>query len=421
MPDDVLNEMYPASFRGVPFLFVSTSRKGGRKTAIHEYPNTNRRKIEDMGLDVPTFTVPATIASQTNYMEIRDRFIAALDEPGPGQLVHPFYGTLTVAALSYEINESIQHLGVAEIQIEFSITGDVSQPVLSSKPIASVSQAKKEAETIVTQDILNNYNVLPSDKFQQTFVKNTFQDIGNVMNNAFSVLGSFQTLTSSLYDIDVLNTISVFDQTYNSEYNSAFRYFNKMITQPEYFASGALSVSNMLLNIFDLFTQVDVDTSQQLVGVVSTFGYLPTDLDSVVTIQEEKAQENIDLVSGYFNLLSLANAYDLAINSTYVTVDEVDRLKASLNNQYELVISFDNLHPDAIYKLQDMRNSALEFFTDIEQTLYRTVEIDHTTMPLSTLVYQYYGNLNLYEDIVSLNGVKETMFKSPPTTLLLDI
>jgi prophage DNA circulation protein len=150
----VEEELFPASFRGIPFLFTDTSRSGGRKTVTHEYPNRNRRYIEDMGKSVPVYSITAIISptpplayknaplaavaskdgqgnftistisaiQQETYMKKRNAFINALETAGSGILVHPFYGSLKVCVLKYTVNESTRTLGVATFAIEFAET-----------------------------------------------------------------------------------------------------------------------------------------------------------------------------------------------------------------------------------------------------------------------------------------------------------
>ena len=44
------SELFPCSFRGIPFLIERHTTKSGRKTVTHEFPNSDNRFVEDLGL-----------------------------------------------------------------------------------------------------------------------------------------------------------------------------------------------------------------------------------------------------------------------------------------------------------------------------------------------------------------------------------
>jgi len=85
-----------ASFRGVPFFVDRANTSGGRKTVLHEFPERDLPFAEDLGRASRLFNVTGYIIGE-DYFEQRDRLIAAcFDKSGPGILIHPYYGSLTV-------------------------------------------------------------------------------------------------------------------------------------------------------------------------------------------------------------------------------------------------------------------------------------------------------------------------------------
>ena len=108
-----------ASFRGAEFFVDSASTTGGRKTVTHEFPNTDRRYIQDMGLKQRSFTVEAIITgSGAEYFSKRDALLNALETEGPGILVHPFYGQVSVVNDPYRLEEEISSIGRARISCQ---------------------------------------------------------------------------------------------------------------------------------------------------------------------------------------------------------------------------------------------------------------------------------------------------------------
>lgn len=89
------DKLRPASFRGVAFDTLESSFQGGRRGQHHEYPARDRGYVEDLGLTDHRIRLEAILIGD-DYMERRDELIAALEEPGAGELIHPFYDFIEV-------------------------------------------------------------------------------------------------------------------------------------------------------------------------------------------------------------------------------------------------------------------------------------------------------------------------------------
>ena len=109
-----------ASFRGVPFGVTSGDKEGGRRTVVHEYPQREDAYVEDMGGAVNRFTLQAFVLG-ADYMARRDALERALEQPGPGTLVHPWYGEITVSQFApYKVRHSAQEGGMAVFTLSFA-------------------------------------------------------------------------------------------------------------------------------------------------------------------------------------------------------------------------------------------------------------------------------------------------------------
>lgn len=90
------DNLRPASFRGVPFQVEDDEGTFGRRVQIHEYPNRDKPYTEDLGRATRRFTINAYLVGN-DFFEARDRLIVAIDTPGSGTLVHPYYGEVAVS------------------------------------------------------------------------------------------------------------------------------------------------------------------------------------------------------------------------------------------------------------------------------------------------------------------------------------
>lgn len=117
----------PASFRGVPFGVFAASKEYGRSVITHVFPLRDKPFHEDMrrhtrAFSIDAFIVGADVVARARALE------AALERRGAGQLVHPYYGTISVVALKSATSFVAYEGRVARIQIAFEEAGGAGMP-----------------------------------------------------------------------------------------------------------------------------------------------------------------------------------------------------------------------------------------------------------------------------------------------------
>jgi prophage DNA circulation protein len=113
------DSLLPASFRGVPFDVVAARDDVERAIVQHEYPYRDGAEIEDMGRRPRKVTVRAVFWGE-DYEDAVTDLIKALDTPGKGELIHPVFGSLTVACPSYRVDHHEDHPDYAEMELVFT-------------------------------------------------------------------------------------------------------------------------------------------------------------------------------------------------------------------------------------------------------------------------------------------------------------
>lgn len=127
------SHLQPASFRGAPFHVLSTSTEVGRRNVLHQFPFQDIPYVEDLGKDAGLYSVTGYVVqnagNEFDYWEERKKLMDALEASGPGQLVHPFYGSIKVSVLGKaKIDESFAEGGVARFQMTFVEYGAKEKP-----------------------------------------------------------------------------------------------------------------------------------------------------------------------------------------------------------------------------------------------------------------------------------------------------
>lgn len=121
------DQLHPASFRGVPFHVDSDSMPAGRRTQTHEYPQRDKPMVEDLGRVTREIKLAAFVIGEDCYFQ-RDNLLNALDKPGAGELVHPWYGRLTVTATACSVSHERREGGMVRFDLVFVEDGEKGFP-----------------------------------------------------------------------------------------------------------------------------------------------------------------------------------------------------------------------------------------------------------------------------------------------------
>lgn len=129
-----------ASFRGVEFKVASHEASGGRRLNVAEFPGRDFAGVQDLGRRVRRFDVEAYLVGEDYHLE-RDNLLAAVSQPGPGELVHPYLGTHRVGCETYRLRETKEDGSVCVLALQFVEWPDRASPVSSVNPTAIVERA----------------------------------------------------------------------------------------------------------------------------------------------------------------------------------------------------------------------------------------------------------------------------------------
>lgn len=112
-----------ASFRGVRFHVEVASHASGRRVALHEHPKRDDPSSEDLGRRARRFQVTAYLIG-SDYLDVRDTLIRALEERGAGLLILPTLGERQVRCEGFNAVERRERGGFVEIDCSFTEAGD---------------------------------------------------------------------------------------------------------------------------------------------------------------------------------------------------------------------------------------------------------------------------------------------------------
>jgi prophage DNA circulation protein len=133
-----------ASFRGVAFLLENVDGKGGRRAIPHAYPKKESGWTEDNGAVLTNQKISGRVVGKDYLTQLRN-LLTALNTSGPGELVHPWWGTQTVqvgeVTHRFDNNEDL----TAVVEFEVFEAGKNLFPSASTDTAAKLHSAASSA------------------------------------------------------------------------------------------------------------------------------------------------------------------------------------------------------------------------------------------------------------------------------------
>ena len=138
------DNLRPASFRGVEFqIDDADSPIAGRRTARHEYPGQDVPFIEDMGKRTKEYSFDAWVIGD-DYQEQGDRLIEACDAAGPGEMVHPYYGSREVMCEACDSSHRTREGRMMRFSLKFVQAGTNQNPTDQANTSAVVADQGRD-------------------------------------------------------------------------------------------------------------------------------------------------------------------------------------------------------------------------------------------------------------------------------------
>lgn len=148
-----------ASFRGARFEVDDVEASGGRRVVLHEYPLRDTPYSEDLGRRAREFSVRGYIIQGRtyDYASARADVLKALEAYGPGELVHPWHGEVSVVVDDYRLRESMERGGLLELDIRFREAGQLANPTSSADTAKGVASAASSVQQALKNSFLSAF------------------------------------------------------------------------------------------------------------------------------------------------------------------------------------------------------------------------------------------------------------------------
>ena len=406
-PEDVVE----CSYKGAVWKMSVSAITGGRKDAKHRIALSDRQIIEDLGLTPRSFRIDGTVAARhdttgtitQSYETVRDALLRALESGGPGEFVHPYYGTISnVHARTFELTESSRNLGDGKITITFEISLGDGRPVALEHKAEAVLAANELLQACLTELLADLYESPVGDSTNFTDAieqQDTFIDKANALATALPAL---------------TDKINAFTETVRDYKSQTVALVQAPLTLAAQVDGLMTAVNALYVEAFDSVTGAATSPSLASDQFKRTFetmkGFFDQGLDDVFfpndTVSRQKRRKNRDAFNNFVRLSSLGYAYENAVQASYATVAEIDDVQEVLEDQY-LAIR-DVTEPSVRAELDLVRLEAVLFFDESKETARRTTTVETKAISTRLLAYSLYGASALGDDIARLNLLNDS-------------
>ena len=343
MADAYTQRLGQASFKGVVFSVRSEDLPtGGRKTALHDFPNSDQRFVEDLGEIPPRFTITAFVHG-LDWLERAQALENALREAGPGRLVMPTFGAFTVWSLPYSKRASQTSVGEIEFSLEFATSRAVAG-IIESAPVPELVFAAGDTARGSIGDAFSTLFVSPADSL----------GFGAALYDISSAANGIATTVSNLLAADSLSelTVALRDVLGNAgpllqdPARLALEFFGIDDDAPgmwQIVSEGldTLSAVSLLLDFANQFgnnlalIQTDIDSGATVAPVSDISLWPATTPDRIDRNQARSVMVDSN------RLGALVTAYEQAANADYQTTGQVQVVRTNLEDTFAEMMRVD--------------------------------------------------------------------------------
>jgi len=371
-----------ATFRKANFIFVDSNIKGGIKFAEYEYPNNNRRDLEQLGGMLKKITINGLIDCNANYKK-RDKLQKIFDEPRAGLLSLPFYKKMHGYITEYSFSDSNNAVGQTSFTCEF----------------VEVSQDKKNKKT--GKGFLANLKSKILGEYENQF-NDAWKAIGNAKEKFDSAVETTKNVANKINQVassvaGAGDSLGDFSSSVNEILNSA----NKLVNSPKVlFSNFKIAFDNL---------GVAYNSSKNLFNVCKNlFGIDEKDRTQIGnSIVSQDIRNNQNLINQAVRINALTLAYQTAVDIDYSNTQEINDAIASLENGFSLIdLSIDR---EIIDLLHSLRYNAINELNQLRLSVPNIVEYEvKNPTPLINILFNLYGNDDNKDTIIAINNFQDT-------------
>jgi prophage DNA circulation protein len=381
-----------ASFRNVKFFVERTESTFGRRAVVHEFPARDEPTTEDLGRKARRFTVEAYLLGD-DFFDQKESLIRAAEKAGPGQLIHPYYGTLQVVCMGCSIRDTRTELRMTRIEMSFVEAGASDTP-------GTALNAKASAN-LIKVDILAELEAWFQAKFgklAEAFAK--LDNVINTVNAAYATIDGVKALVSDV-----------------AEYR---RKLDTLLAAP---ASLVASGADLVRSFTDLVAFGTYPTAGDFVitpfNAAEQFKEMRKFFDFITAGPADPA-DDATTVADVMQAIAVGTAGGMIAETPYVTYEDAKLAVDIVLAQIDALLDTGRMSDEVHEAFRIQRVSIVNDLDARSENLSRLVtKVLPEGIPAIVLSNELYGDVEGEQDILDRNGIDHPGFV--PARVDLDV
>lgn len=417
------DQLYNASYNGVPFIVKDVDGEYGRRVAIHSYPYRDGGWIEDLGRKMPVIDIRGFLVGD-DVIAQRDFMLLVCELAGPGVLIHPTRGIVNVNLVSFRVSESWDHGRQIIFDFHFMAGGAKLFPSLITSTLDSILTAIGLTNAGATTDFIARVSsavtagasvvasgILTAGIFYaegQSVVKSGT----NIISLASSIVGSFGrfaggstgsstgSITGTVTSVGGLAAqvaaLSIEASDARSATSDAGAAMVAAVDVPADFATATQNFTSVILDsITDPYEAVNA------FAALANFPQPTTASTAPIGIAENTLQSGITDLSRRSAICAMAQAVSQYQPSSYEDADNL-RTRVCAIIDSEILIAGDQGEDDTYQALKALRLSVVQDLTARGATLAHLIPLTlNSAMPSLALSYRLYQDVSRNDQLVA--------------------
>lgn len=401
-----------ATFRGVGFFVASADSSHGRRQAVHETAQRDIPYTEDLGRKSREFGITGYLLGK-EYDVAREELIKVCEQAGPGVLVHPYRGELTVVCRGLTVSETSDEGGKCTLSMTFLEAGEASYPSAKVDSVNAISAKAEEVTEASKDNFVSDFLTKGYPSFVADAATAQIKGLSDFLSSPEFIVSSDIQAVSDYYDkvksigADAFSLIQ-------APFDFAEQVVDAVGSIRSAFGSGAFG---MLMSLYEqYFPSADDEPSspgtpsssstpsrQQVVKNTAAVAALVRQAAvSEAAVAAVVTQTTESVSSGGTKTTSEPTKYDSYEAAIVVRTELSDRLDEES----------ETTNSDLVYgAVTDLRTAVVRALPDPEQDLPRLATFSpKQTLPSLVVAYQLYGDSSRAEEIVLRNDPRRPGF-----------
>lgn len=400
---DWLKTLWPASYKGVPFFFESDKEKGGRDNVKHVFPHRDAPFIEDMGEALRFFSGSAYVHGD-NADALANALKSALTTQGPGMLVVPYFGPVTVHCETFERSTQRDQMGYVAFELKFVRAGAssalISIPLLQNVAFTSADTA---ASAIATM-----FPAMISTSGQPDYVVSAVTD----------------TLSQVAATVDVLRTTYPTDPTASASIRDAVQDFVAALPDQVSNVSTPADAAAAMGSLVSIVRQLGdgLDPASAVSAAMDLINAFPSSAAAQAVTVAGKPYLSPTVIAAAANVAAAARAARLAaltvyaeavLRTTFASRPDGVTARAQVAERFEneLLDTTGAASAALFVAIEQLQAKVIEWLTQTITTLAPIVIVESARIrPSLALAWILYADPTRSDELVARNNVRHPSF-----------